>query len=55
MKLLVVDTQKGCYDERLYSFETVTRNIKQLIATARENDVEVLRADFHIFIGEKYG
>ena len=22
MKLLVVDTQKGCYDERLYSFET---------------------------------
>ena len=42
MKLLVVDTQKGCYDERLYSFETVTRNIKQLIATARENDVEVI-------------
>ena len=22
--LLVVDTQKGCFDERLYSFETVT-------------------------------
>ncbi len=24
MILLVVDTQKGCFDERLYSFETVT-------------------------------
>ena len=31
MILLVVDTQKGCFDERLYSFETVRKNIKQLI------------------------
>ena len=23
MILLVVDTQKGCFDERLYAFETV--------------------------------
>ena len=42
MVLLVVDTQKGCFDERLYSFETVRKNIKQLITTARENHVEVV-------------
>ena len=42
MILLVVDTQKGCFDERLYAFETVRDNIKKLIATARENGVEVV-------------
>ena len=42
MVLLVVDTQKGCINERLYSFETVRRNIKLLIMTARENNVEVV-------------
>ena len=42
MILLVVDTQKGCFDERLYAFETVRNNIKQLITTARENNVEVV-------------
>ena len=42
MILLVVDTQKGCFDERLYAFETVRKNIKQLIATSRENNVEVV-------------
>ena len=42
MILLVVDTQKGCFDERLYSFETVRKNIKQLITIARENNVEVV-------------
>ena len=42
MILLVVDTQKGCFDERLYAFETVRDNIKRLIAVARENDVEVI-------------
>ena len=42
MVLLVVDTQKGCFDERLYSFETVRKNIKLLITTARENHVEVV-------------
>ena len=36
MILLVVDTQKGCFDERLYAFETVRKNIKTLIAEARE-------------------
>jgi len=36
MILLVVDTQKGCFDERLYSFEMVRKNIKQLITVARE-------------------
>lgn len=42
MILLVVDTQKGCFDERLYAFETVRENIKQLITAARENGVEVV-------------
>ena len=42
MILLVVDTQKGCFDERLYAFETVRKNIRQLIDTARENSVEVV-------------
>lgn len=42
MILLVVDTQKGCFDERLYAFETVRNNIKQLIAISRENNVEVV-------------
>ncbi len=42
MILLVVDTQKGCFNEDLYAFETVRKNIKQLISVARENDVEVV-------------
>ena len=42
MVQLVVDTQKGCFDERLYSFETVRKNIKLLITTAREYHVEVV-------------
>jgi nicotinamidase-related amidase len=42
MVLLVVDTQKGCFDERLYAFETVRENIRKLIAAARENGVEVV-------------
>lgn len=41
MILLVVDTQKGCFNEELYLFERVKENIKKLIAIARENDVEV--------------
>ena len=42
MILLVVDTQKGCFDKSLYAFETVRDNIRQLIAVARENNVEVI-------------
>lgn len=42
MVLLVVDTQKGCFDERLYAFETVRENIRKLIAAARENGAEVV-------------
>ena len=42
MILLVVDTQKGCFDERLYAFEKVRDNIKLLISVARENNVEVV-------------
>ena len=30
MILLVVDTQKGCFNENLYLFETIKKNIKQL-------------------------
>ena len=43
MILLVVDTQKGCFDERLYAFETVRKNIKQLITIAREKMKSNLR------------
>ena len=42
MILLVVETQKWCFDERLYSFEMVRKNIKQLITVARENNIEVV-------------
>ena len=41
MILLVVDTQKGCFNDSLYAFETVKNNIKKLIDVARENNVEV--------------
>ena len=36
MVLMVVDTQKGIVDERLYAFETFVSNIRELIRTARE-------------------
>lgn len=42
MILLVVDTQKGCFNDSLYAFEKVRDNIKHLIAAARENNVEVV-------------
>lgn len=42
MVLLVVDTQKGIADERLYAFEKFVRNIKELIRTAREQGIEVI-------------
>ena len=43
MILLVVDTQKGCFDERLYEFEKVGDNIKQLISVAREKSQAFLK------------
>lgn len=42
MILLVIDTQKGITDDRLYHFEILKDNIKMLIATARRNLVEVV-------------
>ncbi|WP_289391599.1 isochorismatase family protein [uncultured Phocaeicola sp.] len=42
MILLVVDTQKKIYTEDLYHFELVTGTIDRLIATARNNGVEVV-------------
>ena len=42
MVLLVVDTQKGIVDERLYAFEKFVGNIKELIRTAREQGIEVV-------------
>lgn len=42
MTLLVIDTQKGITDERLYEFERVKSNIKELIALAREKGKEVI-------------
>ena len=42
MTLLVIDTQKGITDSRLYRFEELRGNIKALIAQARESGVEVI-------------
>ena len=41
MILLVVDTQKGCFTEKLYEYENVKENIKRLISEARKNGIEV--------------
>lgn len=41
MILLVVDTQRGCFNENLFAFETVKENIKCLIDEARKNGVEI--------------
>ena len=42
MVLLVIDTQKGITDDRLYEFEKVTKNIKELITLARANHKKVI-------------
>ena len=42
MVLLVIDTQKGITDDRLFEFERLKQNIKELIALARENGTEVI-------------
>ena len=42
MVLLVVDTQKGIVDERLYAFEKFVSNIMKLIRIAREQGIEVV-------------
>ena len=42
MVLLVVDTQKGITGHRLFEFNKVKNNIKQLIGEARKNGVEVI-------------
>lgn len=42
MTLLVIDTQVGITDSRLYGFEALRGNIKALIARARESGAEVI-------------
>lgn len=42
MVLLVVDTQKLITNDRLYMFDRFVSNVKELIAAARENSVEVI-------------
>lgn len=42
MTLLVIDVQKGITDERLFEFEKVKSNIKELIGRARQNHKEVI-------------
>lgn len=42
MILLVVDTQKGITDDRLYHFESLRVNIKTLISEARKHHVEIV-------------
>lgn len=36
MILLVVDTQRGCFNDKLYAYEIVRTNIKKLIEVARK-------------------
>ena len=42
MILLIVDTQKGITDGRLFAFERLRANIKTLIGQARKHRVEVV-------------
>ena len=42
MVLLVIDTQKGITNERLYSYDVVVKNIRTLIDEARSSGVEVI-------------
>lgn len=42
MKLLIVDTQKLIVRENLYCFDLFVSNVKRLIRTARENQIEVI-------------
>jgi len=42
MVLLVIDTQKGITDERLYRFELFVSNVKAMIGSARKNGIEVI-------------
>lgn len=42
MVLLVVDTQKQITNKELYNFELFVANVKKLIKTARENNIEVI-------------
>ena len=42
MVLLVVDTQKVIINSELYQFELFVNNVKELIHTARKNEIEVL-------------
>ncbi|NMM61984.1 cysteine hydrolase [Clostridium sp. P21] len=42
MVLLVIDTQKLIITEKLYKFDMFVSNIKEIIHTARENNIEVI-------------
>lgn len=42
MILLVVDTQIGIMNDRLYNFFTFVSNVKSLICTARQQNIEVI-------------
>ena len=42
MVLLVVDTQKAITNSNLYQFELFKANIKKIINTARDNNIEVV-------------
>lgn len=42
MILLVVDTQKLITNDQLYEFNLFISNVKELIRTARENNIEVI-------------
>jgi len=42
MVLLVVDTQKAIVNNKLYNYDLFVSNVKQIIDTARKNNIEVI-------------
>ncbi len=42
MKLIVIDMQKALVDDELYNYEGFLKNVTEIVAAARENDVEVI-------------
>ena len=46
MVLLVVDTQKAITNSKLYQFDLLEVRIKEMINTARNNDIEVINPDW---------
>ena len=53
MVLLVVDTQKLITNNKLYNFDIFVSNVKEVIANARENEIEIIYVRHDDGIGNK--